>query len=122
MIRTPQIAFKAGFSSGFTPNSNEILERRKFEFAETSVREDKRMKDEFHKGYFLCQELIRKVNMDKINVEYNPHWLERSFEEVKPAVISSENIIEVFDNLLYNSDLRKMKEILSKRGYSGIDF
>ena|ERR1700745_4000178 len=122
MINTSRQAYRAGFASGFVANSNEILERRKFVFAETSVREEKKMRDEFHKGYYLCQELIRKVNLEKMTIEYNPHLLEKSFEQVKPVVITKESVVEILDNLIYNSDLRKMKDILSKRGYSGIDF
>lgn len=77
MIRTTKEAYRAGFASGFISNSNEILERRKFQFDEVSVREEKKMRDAFHKGYYECQELIRKVNIEKINKEneyYSDYW------------------------------------------------
>lgn len=67
IIDNPRLAYKVGFSSGFESNSNEILQRRRYEIAEVSVRETTKIREAFHKGYYECQQLIHKVNMDKIN-------------------------------------------------------
>lgn len=140
MIRTNKEAYRAGFASGFVSNSNEILERRKFQFSEVSVREEKKMRDAFHKGYYECQELIRKVNIEKaVNnsdldtqsvikigeiVELKPHWDKKDFEKVEVQAIdfSSANLIRIFDDLLENSDMKNRLNILSRQGYSGLNY
>ncbi len=84
------------------------------------------MRDAFHKGYYECQELVRKINIEiaieKVSSGYTPHWDKKDFEKITVKEINSKNIFETLDNLLYNSDLRNMKNILSRQGYSGIDF
>lgn len=139
MIRTTKEAYRAGFSSGFVSNSNEILERRKFQFDEVSVREEKKMRDAFHKGYYECQELVRKVNIEMCIVdsdwdisctfrifpdEAKLHWDKKYFEkvEVKAIDYSSANLIKMFDDLIENSDMKNRLNILSRRGYTGLNY
>lgn len=123
MIVTLKQSYRAGFASAFIEDSNEVLERNKFKFAETSLRQERRIKDEFHRGYYECRQLLREINQENflnLDVYINSKLINTVPVEVGVSSNKEVNIFELLDNLIKESDLKKMKFILLNQGYSGL--